>query len=240
MAHAPFIRISSLCALVFAVMTLHAQTADRPAHKLDWALKVQAYSPLSWLAEPLNGKRDFPFTPRFWTGEVELGFSERSSVQLSVGVRHVDQPLSQVNPNPSFFEQEISYKATASFRNYLKYKHKGAVVGPYLAPSLGFLHAKGAYKTGAIEFQNEFTTIYFSTAVALGWQFCFKKHVLLDLGAGPEIAYQNTHVKYELSPLFRRVTPLEYLAIPIWRNQMNRRAGIGITGKAIIGIGWKF
>ena len=138
-----------------------------PARTLTWALKVQAYQPLSWLAEPLNGDRDFRFTPRFWTGEVELGFSERSSVQVSVGVRryHLDGLNGIGNP---ISDHRDGIKLTLAYRNYLMTKRWGRDEGLYISPFTRWCKGFRKYDFGAV-WKGEITTPTISAGVNVGW-----------------------------------------------------------------------
>ena len=229
------------CASLQAQASLSAVAGDPPARTLTWALKVQAYQPLSWLAEPLNGDRDFRFTPRFWTGEVELGFSGRSAVQVSVGVRRYERTWTTLGITyPQYYDRERAFKITIAYRNYPKSASLGRATGPYWSPFLTYLQAKSGYQSRSIEFNGEIEITYLSTGATLGWQFCIQRHLLFDIGAGPEIAYQHTQLMHGWTPFSRPITPLEYLGAPLWRSEKYDWAGIGVTGKVMLGVGWKF
>jgi hypothetical protein len=235
MVHASFIRISSLCALVFAVMTLHAQTADRPAHKLDWALKVQAYSPLSWLAEPLNGKRDFPFTPRFWTGEVELGFSERSSVQLSVGVRRYRWEGVNALGAPAM-ETYRGLRGTLAYRHYLRTDRFGQMSGPYLAPFFRWASGGHTYDFGG-ELAGTSENTVISGGLEVGWQILILDHFLVGVGCAPEIGRIHTLNSINGGDQFSN---FDYQELVIWRKGEGYPQRVSFAPSFSFALGWKF
>ncbi len=88
--HYPLKRIAVLClGIVLWVLccpAMYGQEAKTPS-PYHLAIKVQAYSPLSWLAEQVIPDLYPPYTPRFWTGELELGVLERHSIFGSLGIR---------------------------------------------------------------------------------------------------------------------------------------------------------
>lgn len=201
---------------------------------------MQAYSPLSWLAEPLNGARDFPYTPRFWTGEVEVGLPKNASLQLSFGIRHYEFEDPGASSQSLVFDREFGWKANLAYRKYFKQSTFGAVSGPYWSVNGGVLFAKGAYDYGETEFADEFKMGYGSIGSVLGWQFCFKKHLLLDLGLGIDIGIQDYTFQYEHSRPRRPISPLEYLGLRIWKADGPHPITVGMGPRVSFGFGWLF
>jgi hypothetical protein len=225
--------------LVLAGASLPAQTSDASARKLTWALKVQAYQPLSWLAEPLNGKRDYPFTPRFWTGEVELGFSERSSVQASFGIRRyrLDELNGEGNP---FSDHRDGIKLTLAYRNYLSTPRWGRMEGLFVAPFARWAQGYRVYDFGA-EWSGEISSYSISGGLNIGWQYCAGKHLLLDLQFGPEIGYQfhrSPFLEYVLGDDLTSLDHGGYVTIRQKGTYNPEIAGLGMN--VAFGIGWKF
>ncbi len=235
------LRHLALFVLVFLLGTrttpLHAQ--DAPARKLSWAAKVQAYQPLSWLAEPLNGEKDFPLTPRFWTGEVELGFSERSSVQVSVGVRRYRYIGHNEMPE-LLTDFRDGTKVTVAYRNYLLNKRLGTMKGLYIAPFFRWAKGHRVYDLGGQTF-GEITTHSISCGANVGWQLQAGKHLVLDLQVGPEIGYQRPQSPFLEFVYGDKVTTLDYSGyINIWQKGTYNPQFVGIGLNCAFGIGWKF
>lgn len=232
-----FIPLLLFVFLVLAGASLPAQASDAPARKLTWALKVQAYQPLSWLAEPLNGKRDYPFTPRFWTGEVELGFSQRSSLQVSVGVRYRKETWLNLAVNTSEdFAKGI--KVAIAYRNYLLNRDRGQKAGLYLAPTFRFFSATRTYSSNLQGFHFDNFTQTLSAAFNLGWQFKIKKRLLLDLRLGPELGYMNRIESYAEPRLGDPSSSFDYAGVRLRKIGTNDTKSIWLGLDAAIGVGF--
>jgi hypothetical protein len=233
------LRLLTLFALVFllGISPIPLRAQDAPTRKLSWAAKVQAYQPLSWLAEPLNGEKDFPLTPRFWTGEVELGFSERSSVQVSVGVRYSKRPW--LNPETSTSEDFAKgIKLSLAFRNYLLHLDQGQKTGLYIAPTVRFLTASRAYVSDLPELNFNSRTQTLSTAVNLGWQLKISHRLLLDFRAGPEWGYMTRIESYGEPSLGDPASSFDHAGIRLRKIGTSDTKSIWLGLDAAIGVGF--
>lgn len=230
--------MAGLFCLLLTARVWGQETASASPYHL--AIKVQAYSPLTWLAEPLNGDRNFPFTPRFWTGEVEVGLPSSGSLQLSFGVRHYEFERLSVSGTELVFDRESAWKASLAYRSYFRQSKYGTISGPYWSIVGSLMSAKGAYNFDATEYHDVFTMRYASIGSLLGWQFCFKKHLLLDLGLGIDIGIQDYTFQYELSRPRRPISPLEYLGLRFWKAEGAHPTTMGMGPRVSFGLGWLF
>lgn len=198
------------------------------------AIKVQAYSPLTWLAEPLNGDRNFPFTPRFWTGEVELGFSERHAVFGSMGIRRRHYKFA----SEAVYDRTDSYRVTLGYADYFGHARHGALDGPFYAPFLRWMKSTRDYNVPGMGKEGKVTTYAGSIGTFAGWKQFLGKHLELSAALGFELGYQWREETYEASG--ERVSTFDFVSIPLWKERPGyypNRVAVGLTTS--FSVGWK-
>jgi hypothetical protein len=200
------------------------------------AAKLQMYSPLSLLAQPLfDRKTDIPYTPRFYTGEIEYGWSDRRAMLLSVGIRRL---RSEGEIFPSAYDTRTAFKFTLAYRSYPLAQRHGTMGGLVLSPFVRYVYGKRDYYAG-IELPSNTVTQSVSAGLQVGWQFKLTDHLLLNLGLGPELAYQHRVV----SELYGdALTGLDYAGLIFWKRgqEYYTTKKIGLSPDVSIALGWLF
>jgi hypothetical protein len=220
--------------LLVTQVNAQAPSSKLPSHL---AVKVQAYSMLSWLAEPLNGSRDFPFTPRFWTGELELGVGARRSVQASVGLqRWRYDEIWKNGAHP--IDARDGLRMTLAYRDYYQHARRGPLSGPYYSPFVRWVSQERTYENLIGEYPDgKITTNAVSAGVFWGWQPHIGKHFYMDFGIGVETGYQW----YDMTEGAVRVdvSTFDYVGAKLWKGKGDRnRSFIGLGVTSSIGLGW--
>lgn len=207
---------------------------DSPRPRL--GVKMQMYSPLSLLVQPLyKSKSQIPFTPRFYTGEIEYSWSDRAGMLLGVGVRRL---RSERELPIGAHDHRTAIKLTLAYRNYPLAGRYGPSGGLVVSPFARYAHGKADIDDGQ-EYSGTTTTDAISTGVQVGWQFRVKEHLLVNIGLGPELTYQVREVGDHFSDA---LTGLDYAGLEIWKRTedfyFTKR--IGLSPDVSIALGWLF
>jgi hypothetical protein len=218
------------------VQVVHGQEV-RPSARPHLAIKVQAYSPLSWLAEQAHRDFSFPFTPRFWTGELELGLSDRHAIQASIGIMQLRRD--EVTFSGSrIVDYRDGLRWTLAYRKYYQSARKGHLAGAYYSPFLRWVSANRVYEGMIGEFgDGEVQTNAISAGMFWGWQPRIGKHWVLDFGIGVEVGYQWYNKGEYSRPA--DVTSFDHLKLQLWSGPGWYYPNfVGVSLTASMGVGW--
>jgi hypothetical protein len=198
------------------------------------SIKVQVYSPLSWLAEQVIPNLYQPFTPRFWTGELELGFSERYAVFGSLGIRRLHYKFA----SEAVYDRTDSYRITLGYADYFRHAKRGALAGPFYAPLLRWMKSTRDYNVPGMGKEGNVTTYAGSIGTFAGWKQFLGKHLELSAALGFELGYQWYEETDEGNG--ERVSTFDFVSISLWKE--NRRyhpktVALGFTSS--VSVGWK-
>lgn len=225
---------ASLFCLLFITKAWGQEAPSASPYHL--AIKVQAYSPLTWLAEQTHRDFSFPFTPRFWTGEVEFGLSLRRSIQASVGIMQLrlNEPWYGIR----IIDNRDGLRLTLAYRDYYRSGRRGTLSGPYYSPFVRWVNATRTYDNMLGEIRSgEIEANSVSAGAFWGWQPHIGKHLYLDFGIGVELGYQWYKMTYGAQRV--EVSTFDHSGTKLWRGEGDRnRSFIGFGLTSSIGAGW--
>jgi hypothetical protein len=229
-------KLRRLCLSLLLAGFMQQVLGQESEHAPKVAVKLQMYSPLSLLAQPLfDDKDDIPYTPRFYTGEVEYGWSDRRAMLLSLGIRRL---RSEGELLPSAYDSRTAFKLTLAYRSYPLAERQGAMSGLVLSPIVRYVYGKRDAYDG-FEFGSITTTNAISAGFQAGWQFKWKDHLLLNFGLGPELTYQHRVIDNLYGDA---LTGLDYAGLVFWQqgNEYATTKKLGLAPDFSIALGWLF
>jgi hypothetical protein len=230
----PAIRKLWIAAFLLLLSTSLKSQDAAPRPKV--AVKLQMYSPLSLLVQPLyKVKSHIPFTPRFYTGELEYAWSGRGGLLLGLGIRRL---RSDGEVLPAAYDHQTAFRITLAYRHYPLAGRHGAMGGLVLSPFVRYVHGERDSYDG-MEFYGISTTDALSAGLQAGWQFRVKGHLLINLGIGPELTYQHKVVEDHYTDA---VTGLDFAGHTIWRQRegFHLTRSIGLSPDVSVALGWLF
>lgn len=210
-----------LVGMAWLVMASSGHAQSPVESHTPFALKTQAYSLLSHLVQPLVGGRyGLPFTPRYVTGAVEVGFGARHAVEFRVAMRRHDSPR-WVPFSRDYLD--AAYHVAWAYRYYLQPVKRGRMAGPYWSAFLtaGNSHVRFSCCEDIIV---DAHTRMLALGAHAGWQLKLWNRLLIDAGIGPQLGYQLRTEGYGSA------FSLDYTGFPVWRG-----AGGGYLRSLLLG-----